>query len=66
MSQIANYNQFDLEINEQNDNCIQSDSDHAEEQVFRKLSNTLSIEEKINLTVELHYNNYFLDRPVEE
>ena len=42
-----------------------SDSDYAEDQVFRQLSNGLTIEEKINLTVELHNNKYFLEQPVE-
>ena len=64
MSQNQDYNLFDPETDHNRVNSY-SDRDYAEGKVFRKLSNGLTIEEKINLTVELHNNNYFLEQPVE-
>ncbi len=43
---------------------IDDENDLVLGHVFPKLSNSLSIKEKIELTVELHENNYFLDTPI--
>ena len=72
MSQNQDYSTFnhsDEQTGErertEEDQTMETQSEQSES-VFRKLSNSLSIKEKVELTVKLHNDNYYLGKSMEE
>ena len=72
MSQEQNYNNFYRdEFNQEEEESVvqtieQTEQTEQVDTVFRKLGNNLSIKEKVELTVTLHNENYFLGKTFEE
>ena len=69
MSQEQNYNNFNRdEFNHEEEESVVQTIEQTEQvdTVFRKLGNNLSIKEKVELTVTLHTENYFLGKTFEE
>lgn len=64
MSDSQEYNNFNQEDEEREPSLIENEI--ASSKVFRTLSNSLSIKEKVEWTVKLHDANYFLDKSIQE
>ena len=65
MSGSQEYNTFDQEEEERIEQET-TDKELGDGKVFRTLSNSLTIKEKIEWTVKLHDANYFINKSVEE